>query len=100
MILKRIQTTVGTVTGTNCYIIADETTHEAIVVDPGVETEAVINMLMTLDAKLKYIVLTHCHGDHIAGVNKLKQEYGGKVLIHREDSDRIKRWKYKLSRIY
>jgi len=85
MILKRIQTTVGTITGTNCYIILDEDTHETIVIDPGAEVEAVINMLMTLDSKLKYIVLTHCHGDHISGATRLKEMYEAKVLIHRDD---------------
>ena len=90
MILKRIQTTVGTVTGTNCYIVMDELTHESIVVDPGAEIEAVINMLMTIDSKLKYIVLTHCHGDHISGVNRLKEVYGGKVLIHKDDEEGLR----------
>jgi len=85
MVLKRIQTTVGTIAGTNCYIIVDEKTHETIVIDPGSEVETVINMLMTLDSKLKYIVLTHCHGDHISGVNKLREIYEAKVLIHRDD---------------
>ena len=85
MILKRIQTTVGTVTGSNCYIIADEKTKETIVIDPGSDLDLVIKMLMAVSAEVKYIVLTHCHGDHIAGATKLREKMGGKILIHRED---------------
>ena len=47
-------------------------------------------MLDTLQAKVKYILLTHCHGDHIAGVEKIKQKYGGKVLISIEDEPGLK----------
>ena len=85
MILKRIQTTVGTIVGTNCYIIKDEETNEAIVIDPGYETDLVLKMLMALSANVKYIVLTHCHGDHISGATRLREKMGGKILIHRED---------------
>ena len=35
---------------------------------------------------MKYIYLTHCHGDHIGGVKKLKELKGGKILIHRDDA--------------
>ena len=85
MILKRIQTAVGAIAGSNCYIIEDEITKETMVIDPGGEVDPVINMLMTLNSKLKYIVLTHCHGDHIAKVSTLKERMGGKILIHRDD---------------
>ena len=85
MIQKRIQTTVGTVPGSNCYILKDEVTNEAIVIDPGNDLEPVMTMLMAMSSKLKYIILTHCHGDHIAGANQLREEMGGKILIHRDD---------------
>ena len=81
MILKRIQTTVGAISGANCYIVEDELTKETMVVDPGGEMDVVINMLMTLGSKLKYILLTHCHGDHMAGANMLREKVGGKILI-------------------
>ena len=44
-------------------------------------------MINILGGKLKYIFLTHCHGDHIAGVPELKEKLGGKVLIHRDDTE-------------
>lgn len=82
MILKRIkiQTTLGE--ETNCYVVVDETTKETIVIDPAGECDKIEEMLETLDSKLKYIVLTHCHGDHTGAVQQLKEEKGGKVLIY------------------
>ena len=85
MILKRIKLELPYVGETNCYIVQDEKTKETIVIDPGGEVDKIGEMLQTLNAKVKYIVLTHCHGDHMAGVQSLKEKHGGKVLIHIED---------------
>ena len=85
MILKRIKMELPLVGETNCYIIQDEKTKETMVIDPGGEVSKISEMLETLQANVKYILLTHCHGDHIAGVQELKQKYGGKVLIHMQD---------------
>lgn len=73
MILKRIKIDIPAVGGTNCYIVQDEETKETMVIDPGGDVDKIMEMLNTLEAKLKYIVLTHCHGDHIAGVNELRK---------------------------
>lgn len=90
MILKRIKLQVPYVGETNCYIVQDEKTKETIVIDPGGEVNKIGEMLDTLNASVKYIVLTHCHGDHMAGVYELKQKYGGKILIHIEDEPGLK----------
>ncbi len=90
MILKRMRLNVGDSHITNCYIVQDEETKEVMVVDPGAEAYKVIEMVKILEGKLKYIVLTHCHADHIGGVNEIKQELGGKILIHRDDAEGIK----------
>ena len=87
MILKRIKVNVGNILGVNCYIIQDEKTKETMVIDPGGSVDKIIAMLETLNAKVKYILLTHCHGDHIGGVNELKEKVGGTVLIHRFDEE-------------
>ena len=86
MILKvlKIDTWVGD--KTNCYIVQDEKSKETMVIDVAGDVDEIAEMLDILQAKLKYIYLTHCHGDHIGGVNQLKNETGAIVLIHRADA--------------
>ena len=87
MILKVLKINTNLGESTNCYIIQEENTKETIVIDPAGEADKIIEMLEILDARLKYIYLTHCHGDHIGGVKDLKNKMGGKVLIHRIDAE-------------
>ena len=88
MILKRLQLNTALGEPTNCYIVEDEESKETMVIDPGGEPEKIIEMLDALGInELKYIYLTHCHGDHFGGILELKNKKGGKVLIHRADSE-------------
>lgn len=87
MILKELKISTWVGDATNCYIIMDEETKETIVVDPAGEVDKIVEMLEILKSKLKYIYTTHCHGDHIYGVNELKERCGGKLLIHRLDKE-------------
>lgn len=89
MILKRIKVQMKFVGETNCYIIVDETQKKAMVIDPAGEVPKIIEILNTLGAELVYIYLTHCHADHINGVNELKKEKGGKLLIHRKGRENL-----------
>lgn len=90
MILKRIKVQMKFVGETNCYIVIDEKKKEAIVIDPAGNVQKIIEILENLNAKLEYIYLTHCHADHINGVNELKNSKGGKVLIHRNGRENLK----------
>ena len=87
MILKelKIETWIGD--PTNCYIVFDEETTETMVIDPAGDVDKIIEMINILKGKLKYIYITHCHGDHIGGINELKNKLGGKILIHRYDAE-------------
>ena len=87
MILEqlRVDTTKDIVT--NVYIIVSK--NDAMVIDPGGEPEKIIDKLNELNANLKYIVLTHCHSDHIGGVTKIQNSKGGEVLISEEDGKAI-----------
>lgn len=87
MILKKLKIRTWIGDPTNCYIIEDEETNEVMVIDPAGDVDKIEKMINILKGKLKYIYLTHCHGDHILGVTELKNRCGGKVLIHREDSE-------------
>ena len=89
MILKRLKLNTTLSEPTNCYIIQDEETKETMVIDPASELEKIVNMLNILDAKLKYIYLTHCHADHIGAVNQLHNKLGGKILIHRNGAENL-----------
>jgi len=86
MILKELKISTWIGEATNCYIIFDEKSKEAMVVDPAGEVERIIEMLDILKANLKYIYITHCHGDHIGGVKELQEKKQGKILIHRLDA--------------
>lgn len=87
MILKRIKVNAGGMMGINCYIIQDEETKETMIIDPGGSFSKIEEMLNVINANVKYILLTHCHGDHIGAVKQVKEKYGGKILIHRFDRD-------------
>lgn len=73
--------------GTNCYVIWDEKTLEAAVIDPGFEDQRINAIINENKLQVKYILLTHGHFDHLGGVNQIKQLTGAKVLIHQGDAD-------------
>ena len=69
----------------NCYIVMDEETKEAVVMDPGGDAEWIIKEIETLGANIKYILLTHAHADHDGGVVDLKKKYDVPVYMHKEE---------------
>ncbi len=73
--------------GTNCYVVWDEITREAAVIDPGFEDQRISDIIAENKLTVKYILLTHGHFDHLGGVNQIKQLTGAKVLIHENDAD-------------
>ncbi len=73
--------------GTNCYVVWDEKTLEAAVIDPGFEDQRINAIINENKLQVKYILLTHGHFDHLGGVNQIKQLTGAKVLIHQSDAD-------------
>jgi glyoxylase-like metal-dependent hydrolase (beta-lactamase superfamily II) len=69
----------------NCYVVFDEKTNEAAVIDPGSFDTQVKNAVKGLD--VKYIICTHGHFDHILGAGELKEQTNAKLLIHRDDEE-------------
>ena len=89
MILKRLQLNSAWIEPTNCYIIQDEESKETMLIDPAGELDKIIEMLDILNAKLKYIFLTHCHADHLGAAAQLHKNKGGKILIHRNGAENL-----------
>ena len=87
MILKELKIDTWVGDPTNSYIISDEESKEIMVIDPAGDVDKIEEMIKILEGNLKYIYLTHCHGDHIFGVTELKNRCGGKILIHRDDAE-------------
>lgn len=65
---------------TNCYIISDSNTQEAVVIDPGMEPEPLLEAI--LDLRVTNILLTHGHFDHIGGVAPLHDQTKAQIWIH------------------
>jgi len=59
----------------NCYLYWDTTTRQGVIIDPGADEEAIIFQLEQFDIEPRAILLTHGHGDHIAAVAPLKEQY-------------------------
>ncbi|PYV44957.1 MAG: MBL fold metallo-hydrolase [Acidobacteria bacterium] len=69
----------------NCYILGCEKTREAVVIDPGDEVDLVLPILHKHDLKVKYILSTHSHIDHVGDLEKLKKQTGAQTLLHERD---------------
>jgi hydroxyacylglutathione hydrolase len=74
----------------NCSIIGDEESHEAIVIDPGDDIEQIVAILNEKKLKVKQIVITHAHIDHVGGAMKLKNLTGAPVLLNENDQMLLK----------
>jgi hydroxyacylglutathione hydrolase len=86
----KIQTFTVGMLSTNCYVVSCPEIKEAIIIDPGFEAdyeaEQVIRYVDETSLKVKFIVNTHGHADHISGDLVLKRKYGVPVYIHTYDA--------------
>ena len=69
----------------NGYVVGCETTREAVVIDPGDEVEALLDVISVQSLQVRSILLTHAHVDHVTGVPRAKQELQTPVYLHRDD---------------
>lgn len=88
MLLKTIKGFVGTLCSyTNTYLVYDEKTFEGVLIDLADNVEKVQEYVENLKIKLKYVILTHCHADHMTGLKEIKKIYPQvKILIHEIDA--------------
>jgi len=71
--------------GCNCTILGDETTREAMVIDPGADIPRILAVLARHQLTVKQIVITHAHFDHIASAQELKQITGAPIVYNQAD---------------
>ena len=74
----------------NCSVIGDEATREAMVIDPGDDIEDVSAILQKHNLKVKQIVITHAHIDHVGGAMKLRALTGAPILLNQNDYSLLK----------
>lgn len=84
MIIKRLPTGM---LASNCYIVGDN--GEGIIIDPGADSEEILDSVRETGLKVKYIMLTHPHIDHILSVDKIREILNVKVLIHEDDANAL-----------
>ena len=69
----------------NCSILGDETTRDAMVVDPGDDIQDILAVIQKHNLQVKQIVITHAHIDHVGGAMKLRQATGAPILMNQND---------------
>jgi glyoxylase-like metal-dependent hydrolase (beta-lactamase superfamily II) len=74
----------------NCSVIGDEATREAMVIDPGDDIEDVAAIIQRHKLKVKQIVITHAHIDHVGGAMKLRALTGAPILLNQNDYTLLK----------
>jgi hydroxyacylglutathione hydrolase len=74
----------------NCSVIGDETTHEAMVIDPGDDIEDIQALIRKHHLQVKQIVITHAHIDHVGGAMKLRAATGAPILLNQNDYGLLK----------
>ena len=71
----------------NCYLVYDEKSKKAVLIDPAVYDEKVANVISSKNLSLEYILLTHGHFDHILGANMFREKTGAKIAAHELETE-------------
>ena len=69
----------------NGFVLADETTRDGVVIDPGDDVEELLDVVREHDLRIAWILLTHAHFDHITGVRRAREVLGCPVVLHADD---------------
>jgi glyoxylase-like metal-dependent hydrolase (beta-lactamase superfamily II) len=67
---------------TNCFILGDEQTKKAVVIDPGGEVDKILLKIESMGMEVYAIVNTHAHVDHIGALKEIKEATGALVMMH------------------
>jgi len=74
----------------NCSIVGDEISREAMVIDPGADIAEILAIIEKHKLKVKQIVITHAHIDHVGGAMKLRAATGAPILLNQKDYTLLK----------
>lgn len=78
---------------TNCYVAGSQQTKDAVIIDPGLEfspeAQQIIDYISQAQLKVKFIVNTHGHSDHISGDAVFQEKYNVPICIHKYDADSV-----------
>lgn len=77
-----LDTVVVTEFMTNCFILGDEQTHHAIVIDPGGEADKILRQIDSMGLTVIAVVNTHAHVDHIGAIRQIKDVTGAQIMMH------------------
>ena len=72
---------------TNCYLVIDETTNKAAIIDPGAQADYIIREIESLGIEIDSILLTHCHFDHNGAVIELKDKYNVDIYLNKAEEE-------------
>lgn len=86
--------------GTNTYLVWDENSQQAMMIDPAAPDRILLEEIKNLKLDLKYIINTHGHGDHIAGNQLIKDSFPTPLCIHEADAAKLTDVKLNLSEFW
>ena len=73
----------------NNYLVADEVSKEAVLIDCSDYEQKIVDYVADNSLTVKYILLTHGHFDHVLGINRMKEVLGAKVFVHSADREQV-----------
>jgi hydroxyacylglutathione hydrolase len=82
--------------GVFCYLVTEPRSREAMVVDPGAEPSRILSQIRKREARIRWIVCTHAHPDHVGAVAGIKAETGAPVVVHRKEARAMGRLSHRL----
>jgi glyoxylase-like metal-dependent hydrolase (beta-lactamase superfamily II) len=85
-VIMLIETLVVSPLAVNCYIVGDEETREAMVIDPGDNAREILDALRRGRLNVKAIVNTHAHFDHVGAVSQVREATGAPFMIHADEA--------------
>jgi hydroxyacylglutathione hydrolase len=71
----------------NSYIVADEVSKEAVVIDPGDEPDRIMELIDSNGFNVLAVICTHGHFDHVGAIGDIKKATGARVVMHKDDSE-------------